>query len=153
VPVARHHFVRQRKPIPVYRQTHQHLLAVAAMIAPVPPPRLRVAQRLVILLGATTPWPGLHLGDERFQFRIRAGGGEQVLLAGEGVLQLAGEFEPLLFGTRGQVAERADDLLAGALGGEAAFDEEVVAVGLAANGPRGFADVHTLDTITNDVKE
>jgi hypothetical protein len=107
-------------------------------------------QRLLILLGAAPSRAGLELGDEAFQFGIRAGRGEQILLAGEGVLQLTGELQPLLFGTRGEVAERADDFLAGAFGSEVAFDEEVVEVGLALVGPRGFADVHSLDTIKND---
>jgi hypothetical protein len=59
----------------------------------------------------------------------------------------------LLFGARGQVAERADDLLARAFGSEVAFDQEVVEVGLAADGPRSFADVHTLDTIKKEKRE
>jgi hypothetical protein len=83
-------------------------------------------QRLLILLGAAPPRPGLDFGNERFQFGIRAGGGEQVLLAGEGVLQLAGEFEPLLFGTRGEVAERADDFLAGAFGSDTSLTSKIV---------------------------
>jgi hypothetical protein len=36
--------------------------------------------------------------------------------------------------------------LAGPFGSVDAFDEEVVGVGLALVGPRGFADIHNLDT-------
>ena len=50
--------------------------------------------------------------------------------------------EPLGMGTRAEVAEGADDFLAGAFGSENAFDEEVVDVGLAFVSPRGLADVH-----------
>ena len=59
----------------------------------------------------------------------------------------------MLLGTRREIAEGADDFLAGALGSEVAFDEEVVEVGLAVDRPRSFADVHTLDTIKEDKEE
>jgi hypothetical protein len=41
----------------------------------------------------------------------------------------------------------------GAFGSEVAFDQEVVEVGLAFVGPRGFAEVHSLDTIKKDNAE
>ncbi len=124
-----------------HASVHHHRLALSQ-----PSPPLERGEHLLQRC-RVVPGPGLHLGDERFQFGIRAGGGEQVLLAGEGVLQLAGQFEPLLLGTRREVAEGADDLLAGAFGSEVAFDEEVVEVGLAADRPRSFADIHTRSTI------
>ena len=51
VPVAGHHFVRQREALPVHRQPHQHLFAVAAMVARVPPPGFRVGQRAALKVG------------------------------------------------------------------------------------------------------
>jgi hypothetical protein len=50
--------------------------------------------------------------------------------------------------TRAEVAQRADNFLAGTFGCENAFDEEIVEIGFAFIGVRSFADIHRLlDTI------
>jgi len=84
----------------------------------------------VRLAGAPGPRPALQLGRQGLEFGVGGRCGKQVLLAGEGGFEFAGQFEPLLFGAGREVAERADDLLAGAFGSEVAFDEQVVGVGL-----------------------
>ena len=45
-------------------------------------------------------------------------------------------------GARAEIAERADDFLAGTVGCEDAFDKEVVEIGFAFVDPRGFANIH-----------
>ena len=84
---------------------------------------------------------------------VKAGNGKQGLgimrtgaaRSGDGVANF-GMLDHVLEGTGAEVAERADNFLAGTLGSEDAFDEEKVRVGLALVSPRGFADVHSLDT-------
>jgi hypothetical protein len=100
---------------------------------------------------APGPRPALQLGHQGLEFGVGGLGGKQVLLASEGGFEFAGQFEPLLFGTGREVAERADDLLAGAIGSEVAFDEQVAGVGFVLVGPRGLADIHSLYTERNRV--
>jgi hypothetical protein len=44
-------------------------------------------------------------------------------------------------GARAEIAEGADDFLAGTIGGEDALDEEIVEIGFAFVDPRGFANI------------
>jgi hypothetical protein len=67
-------------------------------------------------------------------------------LTGKSRFEFVGQGEPILLGAATEIAERTDDLLARSFGGDDAFDEEIVGVGLAFVGPRGFADIHNLDT-------
>lgn len=90
-------------------------------------------------------WRGLDLGEQALQFGV-AGRADQLLLSGESRFEFVGQGEPVLFGARAEIAERANDLLAGSFGGADAFDEEIVGVGLTLVVPRSFADIHILDT-------
>ena len=74
---------------------------------------------------------GLHLGDELLQFGVGRLSIEQVGLAGQSGGEFVSQLEPRGLGARAEIAERADDLLAGALGSEGAFDQDVIEVGLA----------------------
>src|SRR5271167_2500659 len=60
------------------------------------------------------------------------------------------ELEPLLAGCRGQTSERADDALAGPLGGVQGFDQQVVGVAFALPSFGRLADVHRTLHITRD---
>lgn len=86
-----------------------------------------------------------HLGEEAIEFRVTGGACELLLSAKRG-LEFVGQGEPVLSGAGAEVAERADDFLTRTLGREDTFDEEIVGVGFAFVGPRGFADIHILDT-------
>jgi hypothetical protein len=52
------------------------------------------------------------------------------------------KLEPLLAGCRGQTSERADDALAGPLGGVQGFDQQVVGVAFALPSFGRLTDVH-----------
>jgi len=52
------------------------------------------------------------------------------------------QIQPMLPGSRGQRTERADDALAGTLGGVLRLDEEKVGVGFALVSLGGFAKIH-----------
>jgi len=52
------------------------------------------------------------------------------------------QIQPMLPGSRGQRAERADDALTGTLGGVLRLDEEEVGVGFALVSLAGFSEVH-----------
>src|SRR5437762_3005524 len=79
------------------------------------------------------------LFDQRFDRSIRGRKGTLTLQAG---LQAVRQVQPLLPGSRGQSAERADDALTGTLGGVLRLDEEEVGVGFALVGLGGFAEIH-----------
>ena len=85
---------------------------------------------------------GLHLGNDLLELGIRGLADEQLGLAGQSGGKFASQCEPLGLGTRMEVAERTDNFLAWAFGSEDPLDEDVVGVGLAFVGARGFADVH-----------
>src|SRR5213075_2779703 len=60
----------------------------------------------------------------------------------EAGLQSVSQIQPMLPGSRGQRTERADDALAGTLGGVLRLDEEKVGVGFALVSLGGFAKIH-----------
>ena len=95
-----------------------------------------------VLLGAialrAAPAPG-----ERFVGDLAGGPDfEQVALADQCVLDLAGELQPLFARPRAQIAERADRPLARSLGGVDGLHQHVIGVRLALVRPNRFADVH-----------
>src|SRR6266566_326089 len=69
-------------------------------------------------------------------------GGRKGTLSLQAGLQPVSQIQPMLPGSRGQSAERADDALTGTLGGVQRLDEEVVGVGLALVGLACFAEIH-----------
>jgi hypothetical protein len=71
-----------------------------------------------------------HLGGRKGALSLQAGG--------EPVSQI----QPMLLGSRGQSAERADDALTRTFGGLLRFDEEVVGVGIALMGFGSFTQIH-----------
>src|SRR5260370_41124321 len=79
------------------------------------------------------------LFDQRFHRYIGGRKGTLTLQAG---LQAVRQIQPMLPGSRGQSAERADDALTGTLWGVQRLDEEKVGVGFALVGLAGFAQVH-----------
>ena len=99
-------------------------------------------RRVVEILGGGR---GLDLGEEALYFGV-VGRAHQIRLSAKRRLEFVGQGEPVLFGAGTEIAERADDFLARPLGSDDAFDEEIVGVGLALVVPRGFADIHILDT-------
>ena len=81
-------------------------------------------------------------GEERIGARV--GRREQIFLSAQSGLKFVSQGEPLMFGTRAEIAERTDHLLAGALGREDTLHEEVVEISFAFVGVRGFANIHRL---------
>src|SRR5437879_5965734 len=81
----------------------------------------------------------VDLFDQRFDRYI---GGRKGILTLQAGLQAVRQVQPLLPGSRGQSAERADDALTGTLGGVLRLDEEEVGVGFALVGLGGFAEIH-----------
>ena len=78
--------------------------------------------------GQTVGGRQFGFGEQGIQGHGTIGGGEQILLSGEGGVKFVGQGEPLVFGTRAEAAEGANDFLTGAFGSEGAFDQEVVEV-------------------------
>src|SRR5437773_10767505 len=74
--------------------------------------------------------------DPRFE---PSNGGEKGTLTLQAGLQSVSQIQPMLPGSRGQRTERADDALAGTLGGVLRLDEEKVGVGFALVSLGGFA--------------
>src|ERR1700730_10609742 len=79
------------------------------------------------------------LFDQRFDRYIGGGKGILSLQAG---LQAVSQIQPMLPGSGGQRAERADDALTGTLGGVLRLDEEKVGVGFALVSLASFSNVH-----------
>jgi hypothetical protein len=59
---------------------------------------------------------GLHFGEEILPLAVGRGSVEEVGLAGQSGGEFVSQGEPLGMGTRAEVAEGADDFLAGPLG-------------------------------------
>src|SRR5438309_10779481 len=81
----------------------------------------------------------VDLFDQRFDRYI---GGRKGILTLQAGLQAVRQIQPMLPGSRGQSAERADDALTGTLGGVLRLDEEEVGVGFALVSLDGFSEVH-----------
>src|SRR6266404_2009881 len=81
----------------------------------------------------------VDLFDQRFDRYIGGRKGTLTLQAG---LQAVSQIQPMLPRSRGQRAERADDALAGTLGGVLRLDQKKIGVGFALVSLGGFAQVH-----------
>ena len=73
---------------------------------------------------------GLYALAQRVDLRV----GQQGLLPAQGGLEFVGQRQPMLAGCGFQGAERTDGAMAGSGGGGDGFDQEVVGVGLTADG-------------------
>jgi len=110
-------------------------------------PALRpVALRVVWEVAQAVDLPVIGIGgvaavDDVLDFRIRIC--EQVHLPDKCIFDLAGQFEPLVGGTRREIAQGADDLLTGSFGGMDGLHQQVVGVGLVLVSAGGLAHVHS----------
>ena len=92
--------------------------------------------------GARARPAGARLDDPLGHFRVARI--EQVVLADQGGFDLVRQLKPVLARARAQVAERADHLLAGPLGGADGLDQQVIGIGPPLHAAPGLADEHGL---------
>ena len=93
----------------------------------------------VVMVGVGLALP--DLADDLLDFGI--GLGEEVGLTDEGIFDFAGQAQPFLGGPGAEVTERADDLLARALGSMDGLNQQIVGISSILVPAGGLSHVHS----------